>query len=140
MKTGFEDLLVRLGLKRLKGSLPYAFDDSLIAEVVELAKQEQVTEEVMATELMATAISLRKTNRVMKEQWETLSGREKDVAALTCLGYTNQQIAGKLNISKDTVKGYVRQVLIKFGFRSKGEFLNRLDKWDFSNWGPEAPD
>jgi hypothetical protein len=29
---------------------------------------------------------------------------------------------------------------IKYGFHSKGELLNRLDKWDFSNWGIKAPD
>ena len=140
MKTGFEDLFIRLGLKRSRGRRSYDFDDRMIAEVVEMAKQEQIPEEVMATELMATAISLLKTNRFMKEQWETLSRREKDVVALTCLGYTNQQIAGKLDIAKDTVKGYVRQVLVKLNLHGKSELQARLDKWDFSNWGPEAPD
>ena len=129
-----------MGLKRTRARRIFTFEERIELALVEMARQEQIPEEVMATELMATAISLLKTNRFMKEQWETLSRREKDVAALTCLGYTNQQIAGKLDIAKDTVKGYVRQVLVELNLHGKCELQARLDKWDFSNWGPEAPD
>jgi len=58
------------------------------------------------------------------------------VAALTCLGYTNRQIAAKLKISPDTVKGYVRQVLVKFNLHGKNELRTLLSAWDFSDWEP----
>ena len=70
--------------------------------------------------------------------WRSLSPREKDVTALTCLWYTNRQIASKLHVSPDTVKGYVRQVLVKFRVHSKDELKMLLRDWDFSQWGPKA--
>jgi DNA-binding CsgD family transcriptional regulator len=69
-----------------------------------------------------------------------LSPREQDMIALTCLVYTNRQIARKLNLAPDTVKGYVRQVMVKFDLHGKGELRMRLGSWDFSKWGPEAQD
>ena len=72
-------------------------------------------------------------------RWDSLSSRERDVAALTCLGYTNRQIAAKLKVSPDSVKGYVRQVLVKFNSHSKNELRKQLSGWDFSNWGTQAP-
>jgi DNA-binding CsgD family transcriptional regulator len=56
------------------------------------------------------------------------------------LGYTNRQIASKMDVSPDTIKGYVRQVLVKFHFNSKDELRVQLSNWDFSKWGPRAQD
>ena len=62
------------------------------------------------------------------------------MTAFTCLGYTNRQIASKLPVSPDTVKGYVRQVLVKFNVHSKDELRMQLAQWDFSRWGVQAQD
>ena len=140
MKTIWEGLLARLGLKRTRQRRTFSLDENQLQALETIAEQEQKSEQEIFTELFDTAVNQRLTNDELTDRWKSLSAREKQVTALTCLGYTNRQIAGKLNIAVDTVKGYMRQVLIKFNFHSKGELLNRLDKWDFKKWGPKAPD
>ena len=68
------------------------------------------------------------------QQWRELSKRERQVAALTCQNYTNLEIAAVLQISPETVKTHVRNVLRKFGLRSKAELRHALAGWDFSAW------
>ena len=68
------------------------------------------------------------------QHWQQLSPRERDIAALTCLGYTNRQIAGRLYISPETVKTHMRNLLQKFDVRSKSELRRLLADWDFSAW------
>lgn len=134
----WKGLLERLGLRPARGPRTFSFDESLVMDLVELAEQAQVPVQGLATELLTTAIWQQRSNRMLEDRWEKLSGREKDVAAFTCLDYTNRQIAAKLNLSQETVKWYIRQVLVKFDFHSKDELQARLEKWDFSNWGPKA--
>ncbi len=66
--------------------------------------------------------------------WESLSPREQDVTALSCLGFTNRQIAARLSLSPETIKTHVRNVLSKFGINSKSELRHILAGWDFSAW------
>jgi DNA-binding NarL/FixJ family response regulator len=42
-----------------------------------------------------------------------LTEREKDVAALVCLGYTNHEIADQLGVSSETIKSHMSHVLTK---------------------------
>jgi DNA-binding NarL/FixJ family response regulator len=46
---------------------------------------------------------------------DTLSKREVDVLRLIAAGNANKQIADQLNITEDTVKGRIRNVLSKLG-------------------------
>lgn len=66
--------------------------------------------------------------------WNQLSSREKDVTALTCLRYTNLQIAGRLDISIETVRTYLKRVLNKSGFKNKADLRVFFADWDFSAW------
>jgi DNA-binding CsgD family transcriptional regulator len=130
-------LLSRLGFKR-NGSSAYALDDRSYSLLESLAIREQRPAEDVHAEILADAVEKLNTQDALFSCWESLSPREKDVTALTCLWYTNRQIAAKLNVSPDTVKGYVRQVLVKFRVHSKEELKMRLCNWDFSPWGPKA--
>jgi DNA-binding CsgD family transcriptional regulator len=56
------------------------------------------------------------------------------VAALTCLGYTNRQMAARLSLSPETIKTHVRNVLFKFGLNRKTDLRQALANWDFSAW------
>jgi DNA-binding CsgD family transcriptional regulator len=130
-------LLVRLGFKR-SGSHAYALDDQSYSLLESLAVREQRPAEEVHADILADAVEKRNAQDALMSCWETLSPREKDVTALTCLWYTNRQIAAKLHVSPDTVKGYVRQVLVKFRVHSKDELKMLLRDWDFSRWGPKA--
>jgi DNA-binding CsgD family transcriptional regulator len=68
------------------------------------------------------------------KQWILLSPREQDVTALTCLRYTNPQIAARLGLSKETVKTYLQKVLNKFRLQSKADLRVMFANWDFNAW------
>ncbi len=67
-------------------------------------------------------------------RWNSLSEREQQVAALSCLGYANLEIAEKLTIADGTVKYHMANVRQKFNVHSKIELRRRLSHWDFSGW------
>jgi DNA-binding CsgD family transcriptional regulator len=130
-------LLSRLGFKR-SGTRAYALDDDSYSLLESLAVREHRSAEEVHTDILADAVEKRNTQDALVACWEALSPREKDVTALTCLWYTNRQIAASLLVSPDTVKGYVRQILVKFRVHSKDEFKMVLRDWGFSQWGTKA--
>jgi non-specific serine/threonine protein kinase len=56
---------------------------------------------------------------------EALTARERDVARLIALGYTDRQIAEALTIALTTVGSHVRHLLAKLGFHSR---------WQVADW------
>jgi DNA-binding NarL/FixJ family response regulator len=133
-------LLVKLGLRREAGTRTFELDAPLHAVVSDLAEKEQRPPEEIASNLMAAGLAQQVTHETALQCWQSLSRREQDVTALACLGYTNKQIGARLGVSPDTVKGYVRQVLVKFRLHSKDELRMLLKSWDFSGWGQKAED
>ena len=130
-------LLSRLGFKR-SGTRAYALDDESYSLLESLAVREQRSAEDIHADILANAFEQQLSQDALYQYWQSLSPREKDVAALSCLGYTNRQIAAKLHVSPDTVKGYIRQVLGKFHIHSKTDLRLLLFRWNFSEWGPQA--
>ena len=88
----------------------------------------------VAADLLSAALLKRQQAEEYLRTWRALSTREQQVTALTCLNYTNPQIASRLYLSPDTVKSHVRNVLRKFNVRSKAELRQALSEWDFSEW------
>ncbi len=131
-------LLKLLGSKRDAGSHYYELDENLHTALVDIAQQERRPAREIQADLLAAGLARRDTHAEFWQRWQSLSPREQDIAAFTCLGYTNRQIAFKLKLAPDTVKGYVRQVLIKFQLHSKAELRLQLKSWYFSQWGPRA--
>jgi DNA-binding CsgD family transcriptional regulator len=99
-----------------------------------LSKHEGRPEDDLIQDLLAAGLTQYYSSDVLLQQWETLSPRERDVAALACLGYTNKEIGRKLSISPETVKTHLRNVLIKFNLRTRSELKLSLKGWDFSAW------
>jgi len=63
-----------------------------------------------------------------------LSPREQYVTALTCLRYTNPQIAARLGLSVETVRTYLRKALNKLGLQNKADLRVLFASWDFSEF------
>lgn len=99
-----------------------------------LAQHEGRPEDELIQDLLAAGLTQYYSSDVLLQQWESLSSRERDVAALVCLGYTNKEAGIKLGISPETVKTHLRNVLIKFNLRSRMELKMSLKSWDFSAW------
>lgn len=66
--------------------------------------------------------------------WHKLTPRQQEVAALICGGYTNREIAQRLNISVSTVKTHIRYILPKFKLKSKDQLRQYFEGWDFSHF------
>jgi DNA-binding CsgD family transcriptional regulator len=128
-------LLRRLGLARAPAeTFRFELDTPARAFLEDLARQEQRPAQQVAARLLHSALAERQQAEAGLRRWRALSPREQEVAALTCLGYTNRQIAARLGISPETVKTHLRNLLAKFGARTKAEMRARLADWDFSTW------
>ncbi|MFL7892012.1 MAG: response regulator transcription factor [Anaerolineales bacterium] len=100
----------------------------------ELSRAELRPEHEIAKDLLANAITRQQTAEANLHRWRTLTPREQEVSALTCLKFTNIEIADRLMISPETVKTHIRNVLAKFNLHSKNELRQNLSEWDFSAW------
>lgn len=117
----------------------YSLDQSLIDIVSDMAAQQGRPEEEIVAELMQSGLDQKSAEERLWECWESLTPREKQITALTCLGYTNRQIAYLLHVSPETIKVRLRNVSHKFSLhrfqvRTKSDLRLLLENWDFSGW------
>jgi len=136
MMLRIKRFLSHFQLWRGRQSRYFELDEGLSSVIKELATQEKRSKDEFQTDLISAGLAQHNSNNEVRERWDSLSSHERDVAALTCLGYINRQIVANLKISPDTVKGYVRQVLVKFNLHGKNELRTLLSAWDFSDWEP----
>ena len=126
-----DTLLRRLGLRRTPETIHFELDTPARAFLEDLARQEKRPAEQVAARLLHTALGQAEAGL---QRWYILTPREQEVAALTCLNYTNRQIAVRLGISPETVKTHLHNLLAKFGLRTKEDLRADLSGWDFSAW------
>ena len=125
---------LKAGLKGGLGPRKFALEAELQTRLVALAKQENRSAREVERDLVEAGLARRDLQGRLEGRWGRLSSREQQVAALTCLGYTNRQIAARLYISVETVKTHMKNLLIKFDLHGKGELKKALEEWDFSGW------
>jgi DNA-binding CsgD family transcriptional regulator len=130
----WDRLLVLLRMLRGTGRRTFELDERLYTLLVKRADQEGRLPEAVQAELIEAGLAQQQKNNKMAQRWQSLSAREQQVTALTCLGYTNGQISVRLNISIETVKTHIRNILVKFNLFGKGEIKRALEEWDFSEW------
>lgn len=116
------------------GQRTFTLDAGLEQSLRLLAEEEHRRPDQVAANLIHAALDERRQQHEYWQRWKLLTPREQEVAALVCLNYTTRQIAGRLTIATDTVKTHVRNILAKFGVRSRVELRELLDSWDFSDW------
>jgi len=114
--------------------LAFHADEELLQSLQTIAEREQRHTGEIASELLSSALARRQVDNRLVTHWRFLSPREQQVAALTCLNFTNRQIAARLMITPETVKTHVRNVLRKFDLHSKADLRRALADWDFSAW------
>jgi DNA-binding CsgD family transcriptional regulator len=103
--------------------------DSFVEDrVFEIAEEHGISTDAVLT---MASIAAEEYNEKMA-RWRSLTPREQDVATLVYTGYTNGEIAERLNISIATVKTHIRNILVKFDLNSKDQFRQYFEGWDFS--------
>jgi DNA-binding NarL/FixJ family response regulator len=142
MTTGFQLIFdhLRLSRKQSGAILAIPADEELLGLLGELAEgQEYSLEELAAILLKKAAIEQYQTTSLNMQHWQELSQRQQEVAALVCLGYTNAEIAEKLNISFETVKTHVSEILRKFNVRGRHQLRYMLRRWNFGGFDHPKP-
>ena len=123
-----------IGLRPISAPRKYQVSESMQVTLTTLSQHDGRPEDDLIQDLLAAGLTHYYSSDVLLNQWETLSSRERDVAALACLWYTNKEIGGRLSISPQTVKTHLRNVLIKFNLHTRSELQLSLQGWDFSYW------
>ena len=108
--------------------------ESLQVSLSTLASDEGRPEHELIPELLNAGLTQYSSNERLWKKWESLSTREKEVAALVCLGHTNREIAARLNISPETVKDRLETALRKFHLTKRTELRVLLAHWDFGEF------
>ena len=117
--------------------LPQQFlrlDAELFALLEQVAAAQERSVRDVAVDALYTAVNAAYAQVGNDRRWQELTPREQQVAALVCLGYTNEAIARQLVISVNTVRSHVRRVLDKYAVASKAELRIILAGWDFESW------
>ncbi len=116
----------------------FELDEGLHTALEEHAHLEQRPVEQVQAELVRAGLARLKNSEALEQRWGSLSRREQQVTALTCLGCTNRQVAARLGVSVETVKTHMSNLLVKFDLHSKAGLRMALSEWDFSEWDPAA--
>jgi DNA-binding CsgD family transcriptional regulator len=131
----WQRLLAILRMQPVPGQRFFELDEPLQSALAARADRDQLPVEQIQADLLAAGLAHLQTRDALARVWERLSPREQEVAAMTCLGYTNRQMAARMGISEETVKTHVRNALVKFDLHGKAELRMALAQWDFSGWG-----
>jgi len=70
----------------------------------------------------------------VRKQWFSLTIRERQVLALLCMGYRNNEIASILGVGYSTIQTHLQNIFRKFGLRSRGEIRAALISWPAEEW------
>ena len=130
----WQRVLHLIGLRPNSGSRTYELSESLQITLTTLAQHESRPVDELIPDLLAAGLTHYRTTDELWPKWESLSPRERDVAALACLGYTNSQIGARLGTSTETIKTQMRSVLRKFDVETRSQLRMLLANWDFSAW------
>ena len=109
----------------------FEMQDELVDFVRQMAADEQRPVEEITADLLTRGLTQLGQDQRLVRRWESLSMREQQATALTCLGCTNRQIAARLGIARETAKTYVLNAQRKFDVHSKAELRQALVGWDF---------
>ena len=127
-------LLSLIGLRPISAPRKYQVSESMQVTLTTLAEHEGRPENELIQDLVTAGLTQYYESEDLWRKWRSLTPREQDVAALACLGFTNREIAARLNIAPDTVKSRLQNVLRKFNIHKRTDLRVMLADWDFSAW------
>ena len=80
------------------------------------------------SELLSRQAPLRRTELTSRTGVESLTKREREVAALAAQGYTAREIGAQLHIGERTVETHVANVCSKLGLKAKVELVRAASR------------
>lgn len=109
----------------------------LADQLLRAAQAHDLPAEILACDLLTQAVEQESLRQRAETALNRLTPREREVARLVTLGYTNRRIAATLVVSPETVKTHIHHALEKLGVRSKADLRLRLTEMGVRRW-PEA--
>jgi DNA-binding CsgD family transcriptional regulator len=70
----------------------------------------------------------------IRKPWFSLTIREREVAALLCMGYRNYDVAAMLGVEYSTIQTHLQNIFYKFELRSGKEIRQALTSWAAEEW------
>lgn len=116
-----------------KESRVYLKDDQLVLRVKKIATDQRRAEQEIYEDIIAAGMKALQDKSEYAGIWDSLSERERQVTAMTCLGYRSYEIAGMLGISYETVRTHSKHIYAKFGL-NRDDLRLALKDWDFHDW------
>jgi DNA-binding CsgD family transcriptional regulator len=98
-----------------------------------MALREGRSEEDLTMDLITSGYAQQQISWELMRCWRSLTPRERQVVALICRDYSNQQIADHMVVSIETVRSHVHHSLRKFGVQNRRELSLLLAGWKFSD-------
>jgi DNA-binding NarL/FixJ family response regulator len=95
--------------------------DTLFDAVRVVAAGDALLAPAVTRRLIADFARLRPPQRTRPRDLDALTPREVEILALVAAGLSNQEIAGRLVLSNETVKTHVSHVLRKLGLRDRAQ-------------------
>jgi DNA-binding NarL/FixJ family response regulator len=90
----------------------------------------------MSSEIARRVVESFRKKAPVRDETPNLSGREEEVLVLLSQGYSNKEIAERLQLSVDTVRSHLKHIYEKMHVRSRTEAVARFVK--HTPPGPEA--
>src|SRR5512133_635772 len=112
----------------------FALDVRTLYRLRVVAERERRTPEEIANSILEDALRGDVSDEVMYAAWRLLTPREQQITMLICLNYTSRQIATRLNISPETVKTHVTNIIHKLEVPDRHHLRQLFNAWDFSPW------
>lgn len=89
----------------------------------------------MSSEIARRVVESFRKKAPLRDEAPPLSGREEEVLVLLSQGYSNKEIADRLQLSVDTVRSHLKHIYEKMHVRSRTEAVARFVKHT-----PQGPD
>jgi len=119
--------------RKRKDSRVFFRDEQLVVRVRKIAVDQRREEQDVYQDILQAGMEVLQDKDEYAGVWDSLSQREQQVAALTCLGYRSYEIADMLGISYETVRTHSKHVYAKFDL-NRNELRQALKDWDFQAW------
>jgi DNA-binding CsgD family transcriptional regulator len=118
--------------ERQKGQEPRVFlkDELMVVKVKEISVGQRRGEQEVYDDIIEAGMKVLRDKDQYASIWDSLSQREQQVTALTCLGYRSFEMADMLGISCETVRTHSKHIYVKFGLNRR-ELRLAVQDWDF---------
>lgn len=129
----------RIDRRSPPGPRHFEIPESLLVSVITLAQYERRPVAEILLDILAAGLTQYSTKERVWKQWESLTEREKEAAALVCLGCSNGQIATRMTITPAGVKFHLRNAYAKCRVKNRAMLRKKFRGWDFKSYAKFTP-